>query len=311
MKYNKKILEKINDNFKRYLGLTIENDWNLDIDEHLLNNVNFSKYDIFNNHIEYNRLVNQLELHKKYGTEVNIGILCSLYNSNPKLFYNNPKNIQKFINKKELSRNVPIDIVNFFNKRFGTKVLEYHTENVFKYIDKSLQNNESPILCRDSYLKESKHAVNILGKDSEYISYFENGKDVYINSLIDVYHELFIKKFTNFNTEFFDKYNCKEIKIFLDNNFIKLSLNDESILKEYKTLIQNFLGYSKNNKISKVFTKHLIVSSRKLSVINFGDINVYFKNIDQYGEQVIEKPINYEKDFTELIKKLDSLCFHE
>lgn len=56
MKYNKKILEKINDNFKRYLGLTIENDWDLNIDEHLLNNVN--------NHIEYQKLIDQLELQK-------------------------------------------------------------------------------------------------------------------------------------------------------------------------------------------------------------------------------------------------------
>ena len=159
-------------------------------------------------------------------------------------------------------------------------MLEYHTENVFKYIDKSLQNNESPILCRDSYLKESKHAVNILGKDSEYISYFENGKDVYINSLIDVYHELFIKKFTNFNTEFFDKYNCKEIKIFLDNNFIKLSLNDESILKEYKTLIQNFLGYSKNNKILRafLFLKALIKINFCFykCILNFFSVIFYF-----------------------------------
>lgn len=307
MKYNKKILEKINDNFKRYLELTIENDWDLNIDEHLLNSINFSKYDIFNNHIEYKKLISQLELHKKYGTDINICILCSLYNSNPKLFYNNPKNIQKFINKKELSRNVPIEIVRFFNKRFGTTVLEYHTDNIFKYIDKSLQNNESPILCRDSYIKESKHAVNILGRDSEYLSYFENGKDSYINSLISVYHELFIKRFTNSDMEFFNKYNCKEIKTFLDNNFIKLFLNnDESVLKEYQELIQNFLGYSKTNKISKIFIKYLIASSRKLSVITFGDLNINFE-IDEYGKNNISYSINEEIDLQELTNRLKLL----
>lgn len=302
-----KYIKKINDNFKKYLELTIENDWNLDIDEHLLNNINFSKNNIFSNHIEYKKLISQLELHKKYGTDLNICILCSLYNSNPKLFYNNPKNIQKFINKKELSRNVPIEIVRFFNKKFKTNVLEYHKDNIFKYIDKSLQNNESPILCRDSFIKESKHAVNILGRNTNYISYFENGKDIYINSLINVYHELFIKKFTNFNIEFFNKYNCNAIKTFLDNNFIKLYINDESILKEYKTLIQNFLGYTKTNKISKVLTKYLIASSRKLSIITFGDLDINLENIDEYDEQVIERPINSEKDFSELIKRLNEI----
>lgn len=300
-------IEKINKNFEKYLGLTNETNWDLTVDLSLIKTEHFSKYDIFCHKINTKNLINQLKLHKKYKTELNICILCSLYNSNPKLFYNNPKNIRKFINKKQLSRNVPSEIIEFFNTRYHKTILEYHENNILDYIKKSLRNNESPILCRNSFLNGSKHAVNIVGLDSSCIRYVENGNDSLINSIVDVYHKLFMKHFTILDKQFFKKYNCEYIEQFLERNFLNLILDNNKIFDGYKKLLHRFLGYDKQGSISKLFTKYLLASSRKLSVITFGDLQDIYVDIDEYGQNIVSKQIDINKDFSELITRLNNI----
>ena len=302
-------IEKINKNFEKYLDLTNETNWDLTVDLSLIKTEHFSKYDIFYHMINTRNLINQLKLHKKYKTELNICILCSLYNSNPKLFYDNPKNIQKFIDRKQLSRNIPSEIIEFFNTRYHKTILEYHKNNILDYIKKSLKNNESPILCRDSFLNELKHAVNIVGLDSSCIHYFENGNNSLINSIVNVYNKLLIKHFKDLNKQFFKKYNCEYIEQFLEMNILKLILNDKQTINEYEKLLHRFLGYDKQGNISKLFTKYLLASSRKLSVITFGDLQDIDFDIDEYGQNIVSKQIDIDKDFSELITRLNNISF--
>lgn len=132
-------------------------------------------------------LKSQEELDKKYRSGIDNCVLVSLYNTKPKLFYYNPKNLRKYRYKKLGANYATInEVVNFLNTQFHNDILipHYNINNgseLYSMIYNEINKNYPLVVC--SKIRENNannHAIAVFGYDNTTIYYYENGKDNYL-----------------------------------------------------------------------------------------------------------------------------------